>query len=106
MSERGPLNLHVVNHRGSKSFVELLKNNKQQLLYKEALPGRQVPDGAFMLAFQIALGLAHKNPDIQYQYTQYDHEDVVPENENNRPFRDGALCKTIYLFGYWFETHL
>ena len=104
--KEAPPNLSVVWHRGDKSFVELLLNGKKQLAYKEAEAGKQLPDGAFNLVFQVALGLAKQNPNNKYHFTRYDNESIVPEDENNREFRGSSMSKVIYYMGYMFSSKM
>lgn len=101
-----PSNLSVAYHRGDKSFCEVLKNHKKKILYKEALPGEQLSEEDFETIFQTAIGLANTDLENQYHYTRYDLESLSIETESNRPFRDGAMIKTINLFGFLFHSKI
>ena len=102
----GPKNLHVVWERGDKSFVEVLKNHKKQIAYKEGDEGQQLPEQAFAFVFQIALGLARANPNDLFLFTRYDLESATKETSNNKPHKMGLMGvrkKTIYMFGMKFR---
>lgn len=100
-----PNNMVIMWHRGTKSFIQGLQFPKgshgrsDQIFWKEANERGQLPEEAYKLAFQVMMGLAQDNPQDKFQYTRYDNEFLVEENENNRPFRLGE-GKTIHIFGY------
>ena len=106
MPEVLPANMKIVWGRGTKSFCEVIKNNKKQIAYVEADPGKQLPDGAFREIFFVALALANANPNDTFNYTRYDQEVVVPVNENNRDFTESKSSKTIYVEGHIYQSHL
>ena len=111
MKEHLPANLKVVWGRGSKSFVEVLRNSKAQIIYDEAPEGQQLPDKTFRNIFFIALGLAKREVQNTIQYTRYDQEEIVPEDENNRAFSQeesvgGVMKKTIHIEGHIYRSEL
>jgi hypothetical protein len=105
-----PKNLRFTWHRGSKSFVEInqFKNGKIPLIeYHEANEGEQLPEEIFATVFQTALGLAKMKPKERYQYVRYDNENIVPENDNNAPFRDeNGMVKVIEYLGYVIKSKI
>lgn len=111
-------NVSITWQRADRSacIVDTLVNNRRWILaradnkvlstYSEY--GIQLPDEVFYRYFQAMLGLARVNLDTLYHYIRLDCSQVVPENENNRPFIletspryfKGAENKTIHIFGY------
>ncbi len=90
----------------NKYWALVRKNGKFLHTFSEY--GKQLPEELFFTYFQAVLGLARLNPDILYHYIRLDCSDVVPENNNNRPFImktspryfNGTEVKTIHIFGY------
>ena len=89
---------HEVWHRGSKSFCDVHRQTGGHYLdqhWKEAAPGKQLPEAVFASMYREFIKLEKKNPQWDWFYIRYDHEDVVPENHDNAPFRfeDGRWQK-------------
>lgn len=112
MSELKPLptNLTLTWHSGTKSFAEIYSNplgsGKQRVEdWREAPQGEQLGEDVMKLLFYKAIDLAHKWPDRHVGYVRYDI-DGTTETENNRPFREPTMEKTITYEGYIYKSHL
>ena len=97
-------------HTGSKSFLEIYSNplgtGRQRVdEWREAPPGQQISEELSRLLFFKAIELAKKWPDRRVGFVRYDIEGTE-ETENNRPFREGALEKTITYEGHIYKAHL
>lgn len=91
-------------HAGSKSFCEIFSRlspsgHIRQEAFEEATPPNQLEEAVFLNLFHRSLILARSHPERHYQWTRYDHESML-ETENNRPFREGAMEKTITYDGH------
>lgn len=112
MSELRPIptNMIMTHHCGSKSFVEIYSNplgkgKFRTEAWQEAPQGEQISEEVCRLLFYKAIELAHKWPDRRIGYVRYDIEGTA-ETENNRPFRDGAMEKTIIYEGHIYRSKL
>jgi hypothetical protein len=110
MEKRLPQNMTACWQIGSKSFVEIYSNpigsgNQRTDEWREAPLGKQIGEDVCRLLFYKALELARQSPDRHIGYVRYDIEGT-PETENNRPFREGAMEKTIVYEGYTYKAKL
>ena len=112
MSElkRLPSNLTFTWHTGTKSFLEIYSNplgkgKFRTEAWQEAPQGEQISEEVCRLLFYKAIELANKWPDRRIGYVRYDIEGTA-ETENNRPFREGAMEKTIIYEGHIYKAKL
>lgn len=112
MSELRPIptNMTVCWHKGTKSFLEIYSNplhtGKQRTdEWREAPPGEQISEELSRLLFFKAIELAKMWPDRHVGFVRYDIEGTA-ETENNRPFREGAMEKTIIYEGHIYKAKL
>jgi len=112
MSELKPIptNLTLTWHSGTKSFLEIYSNpiGKGRMRteeWREAPQGEQISEELSRLLFFKAIELASKWPDRHVGFVRYDIEGTA-ESENNRPFREGAMEKTIVYEGHIYKAKL
>ena len=97
-----PNNLSVTWHRGTRSFAEVNRHNERglDLKYYKAVFAKYkeqihpiISATMFILAYTEALNDDKNN----FQYVQYDNENIVPENNNNAPLvsKNGKLVKKV-----------
>jgi hypothetical protein len=97
-----PDNLSITWHRGTRSFTEVNRYNERGLdlsYYKSVFTdyAHQIHPIVSGIMFLFACKEAIQDPDHNYQFVLYDHEKLVPENNNNAPLvsKDGKLVKKV-----------
>jgi hypothetical protein len=91
---------HEIWHRGSKSFCDVHRQTDGRFHdqhWQEAPRGEQLPEAIFAEMYRMFLRLEANEPKYDWYYIRYDHEDVVPENENNTTFKliNGEWVKAL-----------
>lgn len=92
---------HEIWHRGTKSFCDVHRQKNGRIdnqHWKEAGRGEQLPEAVFAEMYRLFLRLEADSPKEDWYYIRYDHEDVMPETENNTSFKliEGEWKKVVW----------
>lgn len=92
---------HEIRHRGSKSFCDVHRQTGGNFFdqhWKEAPHGEQLPEAVFASMYREFIKLEKKNPQWDWFFIRYDHEDVMPETVDNTSFKlvEGEWKKVVW----------